>query len=128
MRRRRLGNVDPVIEFAAPAAFVALPRITALALAPDGRRLVVTGQAPDRKGARYASALWEIPLGAGEPVRLTRSAKGEAAPAFRPDGALLFTSGRPDPEGDDDADDADDPALWSLPAAGEPRLLARSPG
>ncbi len=112
-------------EFADPAAFVALPRLTALTLAADGRRLVAAIQAPDRKGARYASSLWEIPLDGGGPVRLTRSAKGEVAPVFRPDGALLFASGRPEPEADGDEDD---PALWVLPPTGEPRLLARTPG
>ena len=112
-------------EFTDPSTFVTLPRLTALALGPDGRRLVAAVQAPDAKGARYATALWEIPLAGGEPERLTRSAKGEAAPAFRPDGDLLFTSARPEPEADDNDDE---PALWLLPPAGEPRLLARSPG
>jgi len=115
-----------VTEFADPSLFVALPRLTTLTLAPDGRHLVTAVQAPDRKGARYASALWTIPLDGGEPVRLTRSAKGEVAPAFRPDGTLLFASTRPDPEGDEGEED--DAALWLLPPAGEPRLLARTPG
>jgi dipeptidyl aminopeptidase/acylaminoacyl peptidase len=115
-----------VNDFADLAAFVALPRITGLALSPDGRRLVASVQAPDPKGARYVSALWEIPLGGGEPLRLTRSAKGENMPAFRPDGSLVFTSSRPDAEeGEEDADDA---ALWLLPPAGEARVLARSAG
>jgi dipeptidyl aminopeptidase/acylaminoacyl peptidase len=116
------AEYDP---FADLAAFTALPRITGLALSPDGQRLVASVQAPDAKGARYVSALWEIPLGGGEPVRLTRSEKGETAPVFRPDGSLLFVSVRPDP----DAEDGDDePALWVLPAAGEPRVLARNAG
>jgi dipeptidyl aminopeptidase/acylaminoacyl peptidase len=109
------------------AAFVALPRITALALSIDGRRLVASVQTPDGKGARYVTALWEIPLAeSGEPVRLTRSAKGESAPAFRPDGSLVFTSTRPDADGEDDDEDA--AALWVLPPVGEARVLARTPG
>jgi dipeptidyl aminopeptidase/acylaminoacyl peptidase len=114
-----------VNDFADIAAFVALPRITGLTLGPDGRRLVAAVQAPDRKGARYVSALWEIPLAGGEPARLTRSAKGESAPAFAPDGSLLFTSGRPDAEEDDESDD---PALWRLPAVGEAAVAARAAG
>jgi dipeptidyl aminopeptidase/acylaminoacyl peptidase len=112
-----------VIDFADLSSFVALPRLTGLALSPDGARLVAVVQEPDGKGAQYVGALWEIPLGGGEPVRLTRSAKGEAAPAFRPDGSLLFTSARPGADADED-----EAALWVLPAAGEARLLARSPG
>ncbi len=110
-------------DFADVAGFVALPRVTGLALGPDGRRLLATVQEPDRKRARYVSAVWEIPLDGGEPARLTRSAKGESAPAFRPDGSLVFTSARPDDDGDED-----DTALWVLPPSGEARVLARRPG
>ncbi|HEV7656230.1 MAG TPA: prolyl oligopeptidase family serine peptidase [Mycobacteriales bacterium] len=105
------------------AAFVGLPRLTGLTLSPDGVRLVGTVQQPDAKDARYVSALWEIPLGDGDPARLTRSEKGESAPAFRPDGSLVFTSARPVPDGE-----ADEAALWVLPPAGEPRVLARAAG
>ena len=110
-------------DFADLAAYVALPRLTGLALSPDGTRLVAAVQASDRAGARYVSALWEVPLAGGEPARLTRSEKGESAPAFRPDGGLVFVSARPDPEGTED-----EPALWVLPPAGEPEVLARCPG
>jgi dipeptidyl aminopeptidase/acylaminoacyl peptidase len=114
-----------VTDYADLSAFVALPRITGLALSQDGSRLVAAVQAPDRKGARYVSALWQVPLDGAEPVRLTRSDKGESAPAFLPDGSLLFTSARPeaDAEGDDE-----ESALWVLPPAGEPRMLARTAG
>ena len=73
-------------DYADLAVFTALPRITGLALSLDGRRLVATVQQPDGARARYVSALWEVPLDGGEPVRLTRSEKGESAPAFLPDG------------------------------------------
>lgn len=52
-------------SFADLAAYAALPRITGLALSLDGRRLVAAVQAPDAKGARYVSALWEVPLDGG---------------------------------------------------------------
>jgi dipeptidyl aminopeptidase/acylaminoacyl peptidase len=106
-------------------AFVSLPRVTGLALSPDGSRLVASVQQPDRKGALYVSALWEVPLGGGEPVRLTRSEKGESAPAFLPDGWLLFTSARPEPDADSEDEES---AVWVLPPSGEPRVLARTPG
>ena len=107
------------------AAFTALPRTTGLALSHDGTRLVASVQAPDEKGARYVSALWEIPLDGGEPVRLTHSAAGESAPAFLPDGRLLFASKRPDPGADGAGDDT---TLWALPATGEASVYARRPG
>ncbi|HEY7008745.1 MAG TPA: prolyl oligopeptidase family serine peptidase [Jatrophihabitantaceae bacterium] len=108
------------------AAYAALPRLTGLALSLDGSRLVATLQQPDAKGARYTSSLWEIDLDGGAPTRLTFSDKGEAAPAFRPDGSLLFVSSRPDVTGA--GEDEDEAALWCLPPAGEPRVLARRPG
>ncbi|TAM88548.1 MAG: S9 family peptidase, partial [Jatrophihabitans sp.] len=108
----------------APASFTALPRLTGLALSREGDRLVATLQQPDAKGARYTSSIWEIPLeGSGECVRLTRSEKGETAPVFLPDGALVFTSSRPAGDQEDE-----EPALWLLPRTGEPRLLATVPG
>lgn len=111
---------DPFTDL---AAFVALPRLAGLALSPDGARLVAAMQQPDRDGARYVSSLWEIPLAGGEPIRLTRSEKGESSPAFLPDGSLLFVSARPDPDGDED-----EAALWMLPACGESTVVARRPG
>src|SRR5690625_7127418 len=41
------------------------------------------------------------------------------------DGSLLFSSTRPDPEGEADEDQS---AIWSLPATGEARVLASAPG
>ena len=62
--------------------------------------------------------------------RLTRSAKGEGGAAYLPDGSLLFTSARPDPEAGPDSDDDDEVALlWLLPAGGgEARVVATRPG
>ncbi|RFU18809.1 S9 family peptidase [Geodermatophilus marinus] len=111
------------------ADFVALPRVAGLALSPDGRRLVVSVQTLDAEGTRWRSALWEVdPEGRREARRLTRSAPGEASPAFAPDGSLLFTSARPDPGAAPGGEDPK-PALWALPpAGGEARVLATHPG
>ena len=104
--------------FADLAEFTVLPRVTALAVSPQGR-VVVAVDAPDEKVASYVSALWELdPDGKTAPRRLTWSEKGESSPAFLPDESLLFVSKR--------ADDED--AVWVLPPGGEARLLARYPG
>jgi dipeptidyl aminopeptidase/acylaminoacyl peptidase len=111
--------------------YLSLPRVAGLALSPDGRRLVTSVATVTADGKKFASALWELdPAGAREPRRLTRSAPGEASPAFLPDGSLLFTSVRPDPEAPpDDGDDDDEvAALWLLPAGGgEARVVAATP-
>ncbi len=96
-------------------AFQALPRLSGLLLSPDGTRLVTTVATLDAKRQRWVNAVWEVdPEGRIAPRRLTRSAKGEVAPAFTEDGDLLFTSARPVPDGDDE----DPPRLWRLPARG----------
>jgi dipeptidyl aminopeptidase/acylaminoacyl peptidase len=103
--------------------FVALPRVSDLAVSADGSRLVATAQLPDAKGAKYVSSLWEIDLDGGPAQRITWSDKGEASAAFLPDGSLLFLSTRPDSDGDED-----ESALWRLPPGGEATVVARSPG
>lgn len=109
------------------AEYIGLRRVNGLILAPDGSRLIAPVSELKPDGASFRTALWEIdPAGEAEPRRLTRSAAGESAPAFLPDGSLLFTSARPDP---DTADSTDAPALWLLPAgAGEARCVAERPG
>ena len=109
-----------------------LPRLSGLALSPDGSRLVVSVARPDAEGKKYVGALYELdPEGGRAPRRLTRSAPGESGAAFAPDGSLLFLSSRPDPDAGKDGDEAreDKPALWLLPAGGgEARMLAGPPG
>ncbi len=83
------------------------------------------------KRTKYVTALWEVdPAGERPARRLTRSAKGEGGAAYLPDGSLLFTSARPDPEAGPDSDDDDEVALlWLLPAGGgEARVVATRPG
>ncbi|MGO1192428.1 MAG: S9 family peptidase [Nesterenkonia sp.] len=94
--------------------YVAHPRISALALSPDGSRLITTVQTLNAKQDGYLTALWEIdPAGEHPARRLTRSAQGESGPVFAADGDLYFTSARPDDEAGDEGN-----ALWCLPAAG----------
>jgi dipeptidyl aminopeptidase/acylaminoacyl peptidase len=111
--------------------YVTIPRVTALRLAPDGSWLAAVVQTVGGEPPKYLSSIWRIDTsGDRECVRLTRSAEGEASPAFLPDGSLLFASKRPDPEaGKKDAEASKDkPAVWLLPAVGgEPRRVA-APG
>lgn len=122
--------------------YIAVPRVTALRLSPDGQWLaaVVATLSADKK--KYVNSIWRIDAGgagaaaadAGDAVaeRLTRSAEGESDPAFLPDGSLLFVSSRPDAtakaaDGEDGR--GDKATLWSLPAGrGEARRIAAPSG
>ncbi len=119
----------PTSLFADLDAFQALPRTAGLALSPDGTRLVTGLQTLNPAANRFVTALWEVdPTGVRPARRLTRSAKGEQLGAFTPDGTLLFTSTRPDPDVPDE-DDARRGALWALPpGGGEARVVASRPG
>jgi dipeptidyl aminopeptidase/acylaminoacyl peptidase len=112
--------------------FLGLPRVSGLALSPDGRRLVTTVAAVAPDGKRFVTSLWELdPGGQRQPRRLTRSAPGESGATFLPDGSLLFTSTRKDPEANsqEEGDGEEVRALWLLPAGGgEARAVASAPG
>ena len=112
--------------------FVAIPRVTALRLAPDGSWLAAAVQTLSADRKKYLTSLWRIDTGGGPPRRLTRSAEGEASPRFLADGSLLFTSKRPDPAASParpDGTGTDVAALWLLPpGGGEARIIAALPG
>ena len=107
--------------------YVSIPRLSGLALSPDGTRLVTAVATLNGKGTEYRSALWELDAAGERPARrITRSAKGEAGAAFSASGDLFFTSARPDPEKPDD-----EPvnALWLLPRdGGEARVVVSRAG
>ncbi len=94
--------------------FIALPRVSGLAVSPDGSRVVTTVSELNEKRTEYVTAVWEIdPEGRRPARRLTRGAKGESSPAFTSDGDVLFVAVRPTED-----DDKPPAALWCLPAAG----------
>ncbi len=94
--------------------YIALPRVSGLAVSPDGSRVVTTVAELNIAKTEYVTAVWELdPAGARPARRLTRGAKGESSPAFTADGDLLFIAVR---AGEDD--DKPPAALWKLPAAG----------
>ncbi len=107
--------------------FLAQPRLGGLVLAPDGSRLVIGVATPAPDGSRFRTALWQVdPDGEAPPRQLTRGAPSEAPVGFLPDGTLLFTAPRPDPDATADGDPP--AALWALPAdGGEARLLVSAP-
>ena len=112
--------------------YLAIPRVSGLALSPDGRRLVTTVATLNSKGTEYVTALWEVdPAGEKQARRITRSAKGEAGAVFAANGDVYFTSARPDPDSADGKDRDGDPvtALWLLPAdGGEARVVLSRTG
>src|SRR5882757_1983382 len=119
----RPGDRAPQTPFEDYDDFLALRRLSGLALSPDGVRLVTTVAERTPDGKRFSTSLWEVdPGGQRPPRRLTRSAPGEAHPAFLPDGRLLFSSRRPDAQTEDRS------TLWLLPEAGEARQVTRRGG
>jgi dipeptidyl aminopeptidase/acylaminoacyl peptidase len=108
--------------------YLAIPRVSGLALSPDGRRLVTTVATLNGKGTEYVTALWELDTeGEKHARRITRSAKGEAGAVFSATGDLYFTSARPDPESPEGGDPVS--ALWLLPAdGGEARVVLSRAG
>src|SRR3984893_2427081 len=109
---------------------MAIPRVGALRLAPDGTGLAAAVQTLSADGKKYLTSIWRIDTQGGPSRRLTRSAEGEGNPRFLPDGSLLFTSRRPDPGGEKtgpDADSGDVGSLWLLPSAGGAGRAAAGP-
>lgn len=129
-----MANLEPAIPDEQPLTpfhdldhYLSIPRVSGLALSPDGSRLVTTVSTLNGKGTEFATALWELdPAGQKHARRITRSAKGEAGAAFAANGDVYFTSARPDP---DSPDEEPVNALWLLPAdGGEARVVLSRPG
>ncbi|AKS33379.1 alpha/beta hydrolase family protein [Mycolicibacterium goodii] len=104
--------------------FLDIPRVSALAVSPDGSRVVTTVSTLNSKRTEFVTALWELdPAGRQPARRLTRGLKGESAPVFTADGDVLFLAVRPTED-----DDKPPAALWRLPARGEAHEMLSMPG
>src|SRR6185312_13645284 len=109
--------------------YLALPRVSGLAVSADGSRLVTTVAELNDERTEHVSAIWEVDPAGQRPARkLTSGVNGHSAPSFAADGDLLFVSSRPTTATTDDGDKP--PAsLWRLPAAaGEAVMVLRPPG
>jgi len=94
--------------------YLALPRVSGIAVSGDGSRVVTTIAELNDKRTEFVMAIWELDPQGGRPARrLTRGAKGESSPVFTSDGDVLFVSSRPTPD-----DDKPPASLWRLPASG----------
>lgn len=94
--------------------YLSLPRVSGLAVSPDGRRVVTMISELNNKGTEYVTAAWELdPDGQHAARRLTYGAKGESQLTFTAAGDLLFVAARPT-----DSDEEPPAALWRLPANG----------
>jgi dipeptidyl aminopeptidase/acylaminoacyl peptidase len=114
--------------FASLETYIGLGRVGALALAPDGKSVVLTVATLSRDRTRFVNSLWSVPTrGDGAPRRLTTRVSGAAA--FTPGGDVLFVSDRAG-EDPDSGDDAPEHAqLWCLPrAGGDARAVTALPG
>ncbi|GAA4522887.1 prolyl oligopeptidase family serine peptidase [Brachybacterium paraconglomeratum] len=101
--------------------FLRIPRLASVTASDEGR-VVAAIQEADEPGAALISSLWELDTAGEQPARrLTFSAKGESGPRFAPDGSLLFSSSRPDPEAGAEEEVA---AIWRLPRTGEAQVVA----
>ena len=98
--------------------YVALPRVSGLAVSADGSRVVTTVAELNDSRSEYVSAVWELDPAGRQPAHAAHPQRnGESSPTFTADGDLLFLSSRPNSENSDDGKKP--PAsLWRLPAGG----------
>lgn len=109
--------------------YVALPRVSDLAVSPDGSRVVTTISELHANGTEYVTAIWELdPEGQKPARRITHGEKGESGPTFTSNGDLLFIASR-HLDAEDDDGEKPTPGLWRLPVSGgEAETVAQLPG
>ena len=108
--------------------YLSLPRVSGLAITPDGSRVVTTVSQCNDDRTEFTTAIWELdPEGHAAARRISHGRTGESAPVFTADGDLLFLATR---AAEGDSKDAEpSKALWRLPATGgEATRVATFPG
>ena len=94
--------------------FLALPRVSGLAVSPDGSRVVTTIAELNDKRTEFISAVWELdPAGEGPAEAVDPRHQGRVGTGVHRGNDLLFVAARPT-----DEDDKPPASLWRLPAAG----------
>ena len=88
MSERRLVTPESILE---------LPFLDAVALSPDGTRVVYQVRTIDAEKDTYESHLWMVSMSGGEPRRLTFGEHKNGGAAWHPDGtSIAFVSDRRD--------------------------------
>ncbi|HWB74852.1 MAG TPA: S9 family peptidase [Nannocystaceae bacterium] len=102
--------VDPKpIADTAPHPFgikdmLAMDRLSDPQLSPDGTTIAFVRRVTDLEANRGRTDLWSVPIGGGEPKRLTNHPEADDSPRWAPDGTLYFLSRR-----------SGDTQVWKLP-------------
>ena len=87
----------PERQLVTPEHLNQLPFLDALALSPDGTRVVYQVRTIDAEKDTYESHLWIVPMSGGEPRRLTFGEHKNGGAAWHPDGqSIAFVSDRRD--------------------------------
>src|ERR1700729_3479893 len=85
--------------------YLALPRVSGLAVSADGSRVGTTVAELNDERTEHISAVWEVdPAGERPAPRIPRRANVPSPPAFTLAGALLFVSPRPTAETTDESE------------------------
>lgn len=108
---------------------VALGRVGASALSPDGTWVASAVSALSDDGTKYVSSVWRVPTDGGEATLLLQGAFADASPAFDRGGRLHFLSNRTDEKcgPDDEPDDDAKTQLWRLDAEGSLTRVSDEP-
>lgn len=123
-----MGGVNATHPFHDLDEYVSLPRLTGLALSPDGRRLILSVNQLNVKRTGYDAVLWQLdPTGNLPPQQLTNPAPGEAIVGLHGEN-LFFTAKREIPAAGDEPPSETTTALWCLPSRGEARVACQRDG